>query len=72
MTMTVKDLQDILADFDPSLPVILSKDGEGNEFREMHQAAHAMHVPGRWGRAEIYNPDEAPDGSKPCVVLWPS
>lgn len=52
--------------------MILSKDSEGNDFHVMHSAGELRFVPEKYGRVEIYNPDEAPDGAKPCMVLWPS
>lgn len=70
--MTVKDLMEFLKDTNPELPVILSKDGEGNDFRKMHMVQEAAFVPHKFGHMEVHNQEDAPDGAKPCVVLWPS
>jgi hypothetical protein len=76
--MTVKDLIDALNTLeDKNQVVVLSKDGEGNDFRELHQFGESLHVKGKWGQVEIYDrePDtddfKAPHGAKPCIVLWP-
>jgi len=70
--MTVKDLMEFLKDSNPDLPVILSKDGEGNDFRKMHMVQEAAYVEQKWGGADVYNQEDAPKDAKPCLVLWPS
>ena len=61
-----------LKDTNPDLPVILSKDGEGNDFRLMYLVQEAAFTTNKWGSTDVYNQEEAPKGAKPCLVLWPS
>lgn len=69
--MTVKELMSFLKDSNPNLPVILSKDPEGNGFNTMNLMQEARFVPDKWGRVEVYNEEDSPKNAKPCVVLWP-
>lgn len=64
--MTVACLRAALAALPDDLPVVLSKDPEGNGFR-------ALMVVGatRWHAGDGGWLDEDPDGGVPCVVLWP-
>lgn len=67
--MKVKDLIKSLKKLDQELPVVLSKDPEGNDFRYLEGAYDGVFT----GREllEVYNPEDAPKGAKPCVILWP-
>lgn len=70
--MTVQELIDNLQKLkDKDQPVILSRDGEGNGFNMVAQLEELRFVPERYGRADVYNPDEAPECAKPCIVMWP-
>jgi hypothetical protein len=72
--MTVKELIEFLKEANQDLPVILSKDGEGNGFKNVYLVQEAVFVPKKYGAVEVYNQDDedAPNGAKPCVVLWPT
>jgi hypothetical protein len=70
--MIVKELIEFLKEANQDLPVILSKDGEGNGFKNVYLVQEATFVPEKYGAVEVYNQEDAPDGAKPCVVLWPT
>ena len=64
--MTVSRLREALNWVDGDLPVVLSKDPEGNGFRVLVDVDAA-----RWHSGDGGWLDEDPDGGVPCVVLWP-
>lgn len=77
--MTVQELLEVLQGVvDKGQTVLLSRDEEGNDFRELVSYSPALYVAGKWGQADIYDPKpdsddyKAPDHAKPCIVLWPS
>lgn len=69
--MKVKDLMEFLRESDPELSVFMSSDAEGNHFRAMSLAQEGATVITARGRVEVYNVEDAPKDSKPCIVLWP-
>lgn len=73
--MTAGELATWLKDKDPSTIVLLSKDGEGNDFRILAGVDE-----GYWNEAEedLYYPEsdsedeeDELDGYVPALVLWP-
>lgn len=77
--MNVKQLREYLKDFHDELPVILSKDGEGNGFSPLSSANRGMYTPestysGEWTDEEVIGYD---DYTQPgpaavyAVCLWP-
>ena len=71
--MTVKDLVAFLKKADPKAEVVLSKDGEGNAFSPLNLVQDAHYVPNkRMPWAIDYWSNEPEEGSRKCVLLWPS
>ncbi len=64
--MTMGRLREALATLPDDLPVVMSKDPEGNGFRPLSDVDVA-----RWHSGDGGWLDEDPDGGAPCVVLWP-
>lgn len=74
--MTVTQLRELLADLPDDMPVILSKDEEGNGFSPLAEADPHKHyyAESAWS-GEIRHPDDIEAGDKPdhiVVVLWPT
>lgn len=83
--MLVKELLAALTDAPEDAPVILSIDGEGNGYKELDTVDTQWNswIPedGEIGlrslddesRLQGYTEEDvAPEGSQPCVVLWPA
>lgn len=66
--MTAGRLRDALAGVNPDLPVVLSRDPEGNGFRTLAEVEE-----GRWNpdERELIHPDDVEDGDAtvPCPDL---
>lgn len=77
--MRVAQLRELLADFPDDGLVVLSKDGEGNEYSPLADGQPAIYVPDTtWSGAAffateggIYPTDTNDEGAESCVVLWP-
>lgn len=85
--MTLDDLRKALAEFDHlpgSTPVVMAKDGEGNDFSPLDELEGAMYRAETTWRGEHYmteeqrqaqrRPDdygEAPEDAVLAVFLWP-
>lgn len=75
--MTVKELIDELSKLNPDLPVIMSKDTEGNGFSPLHDAEEAFYLSYNTWSGEHYSEEDeddefdTPEGTIPAVFLWP-
>jgi hypothetical protein len=67
--MTNQELIDQLLKMPRDLPVILSKDGEGNNVRLVSDV-----VEGHYDENDMIplHPDDVDDESKPAVIIWPN
>lgn len=83
--MTVDELRKRLTDLPGDLPVVLSKDGEGNGFSPLADAEQAMYDAESTWAGERYDLEEvrlaqphpehydpAPEGSVRALFLWPT
>jgi hypothetical protein len=70
--MTVKELIAFLNDSDPNMPVYVSRDEEGNDFRHLYLVNEAKAIDGQYGSADIYDAEDDVKDAKKCVVLWPA
>ena len=73
--MTVKELREQLATFQDDVPVVLSRDEEGNGFHELADVAFSAFIRDD-GRIEVLSAEDEEDEDAPspegmCVVLWP-
>lgn len=70
--MTVEELLAILELLPGNLPVLMSKDPEGNRFYYLSEAAVSNYVDEDEELQPLhpYDEPEYPE-RKPCVVLWP-
>lgn len=66
--MTVAQLRTALAELPDELPIILSRNSEGNAFKPLWEVARS-----RWfaDDEELISDEDAEDAGDPCVVLWP-
>jgi hypothetical protein len=78
MAMTIGDLLAALKDEDPTAPVILQKDCEGNGFSPLEGADGGLYAAETTYSGEVYNmpedqddEDPAPESAVRCFVLWP-
>lgn len=76
--MTVGDLLAQLQQYDPTLPVVLSRDGEGNEYRGL-AAVELAHGRAERSSVDVMHPDDyqALDPEDQAhytlhVTLWPN
>ena len=72
--MTVKELIAVLAELPDDMPVILSKDAEGNYHGPLSDVSVAMYEPeSRWSGYVLAEVDEADDSDRAykAAVLWP-
>lgn len=76
--MTVGKLRELLANLPAELPVILSKDGEGNGYSPLADTSRTQYCPETTWSGWIYDDDadieddeDVPSGSVPALVLWP-
>ena len=85
--MKVKDLRRLLAPLDDNVLVILSKDGEGNDYSPLVDFSKQTYVPDSQYSGEIYMPElteedkndgyteedvYAGDDGVDAIVLWPT
>lgn len=74
--MTVKKLKDLLSECDEDTEILISSDGEGNNFSKLCDIGSYYYVNYRYGYT-IYNDENEvkEDGyeneAKPCLVFWP-
>lgn len=56
--------------------VVMSKDGEGNEYSPLSEYGHLMYLPNNTWSGEVLTFEEYEEeglgGGKPAVVLWPT
>ena len=79
--MKVKELREILANYPDDHPVIMAKDGEGNNFSPLADYSDDLkYLPESTWAGEVYSPEDLEDyeeddpyreGMQDCVVLWP-
>lgn len=80
MALTKKTLIEALKDFPDDMQVIMSKDGEGNNFSPLAEAAGPyQYTPDSTWSGEIKNEDDAEEGDEDdepfvpnAIVLWPT
>lgn len=71
--MKVKKLIAILSKLDPEFDVVMSKDGEGNNFSPLSDTGTALYKPDTTWSGEIITTDELEgDEELNAVVLWPT
>lgn len=79
--MNVKQLKEILVDLPDEMEVVLSKDGEGNDFSPLVGYEEGLYDPdstwsGRFYALDILGDDDydqpESDGTKTAIVLWPT
>lgn len=52
------------------LPIFVAQDAEGNGFNELYKVCQQSFR--KYGREiEVKHPDDAEEGDKPCLVIWP-
>lgn len=84
--MTVQELIEVLRAFPATMPVVMSKDSEGNSHSPLAEAAETMYLANSTWSRETYptheeivagaesgytDEDEAPDRAVRAVCLWP-
>ena len=72
--MKVKDLMNLLKDLPQDYEVILSKDGEGNDFSPLADHGLYMYVPDSTWSGEAVCKEECDEENyqENSVVLWPT
>ena len=83
--MTVKELIETLSKCDPERVVVMSKDGEGNNFSPLADYSEGAYVPEcTWAgqvmlekltaadRKAGYSEEDVAVNGQPCVCLWPT
>lgn len=77
--MTVGELQQLLADFDPTAEVVLATDADGNTFSPLSDASLGYYLEdSSWSGDFVSNEDVDEDedinvdGAPPAVALWPT
>lgn len=70
--MNVKQLRKMLEGLPGDMPVVMSRDGEGNGFMPMYDGEVMFYSP-RWGDVvpEEYMEEYGHSDSTPALVLWP-
>jgi hypothetical protein len=74
MNMLVKGLIEMLQKLDCDALVVMSSDGEGNEFSPLSEVTTEMYEPYNEWSGEIYptvRKAEKPQGAELVIVLWP-
>lgn len=79
--MNVKELRELLTELPDEMPVIMSKDEEGNHFSPLCELSPGRYqavstYSGEWYDPEDQNPnwtpeDEIPEDAIPAICLWP-
>ena len=72
--MKKSELIEILQQIDGDPEVVMSKDGEGNEYSPCAGYGTAMYDAETTWYGNVYNieVDETPETAVPCVILWPT
>ena len=72
--MTIKALIAELKKHDPNRVVVMSSDGEGNNYSPLSSIHPVFYLPDTTWSGEIYNDDETemPPGTKAALVLYPT
>lgn len=66
--MNVKQLIEILKKLNPDMPVVMSKDGEGNYFSPLADTSKEFYVAHSSWEGEL---GDSLDG-EPALILWPT
>jgi len=69
--MKVEYLKELLSLLPDDLNVILSSDGEGNEYSPWSDFEIGYYVPESSWHGECYSEDEPPIDGKKCIILYP-
>lgn len=72
--MTAGELKAMLAEYPDDMPVVLSRDSEGNEHRPLADVSNGLYEPENgWCGNVLAEEDEADASNKAynAVVLWP-
>lgn len=77
MAMTVRDLRLVLNQYDDTLEVVMSKDGEGNGFSPLADMGAGLYEPdSTWsGEFNTHNPEgtrRIPKKRQNALCLWPT
>ena len=78
--MKVKQLKEILVDLPDEMEVVLSKDGEGNNFSPLAECEEGLYDPDSTWSGSFYSLDILGDDdysqpgneAKAAIVLWPT
>jgi len=69
--MTVGELKEKLAEFTDDVEVVISIDGEGNDFKRVTELETAMFLPNDAYSGDLVDDDDESEGVEPVVVIWP-
>lgn len=72
---TVAEWIEILKEYPQDNIVVMSKDGEGNDFSPLADAGTGLYVADTTWSGAVYNDDEADSAGKDAVqavILWPT
>lgn len=74
--MKVKDLIATLKTVDPEFEVVMSSDGEGNNYSPLAGLSVEMYIPESTWSGQLMHPDDAEDNDteykENAVVVWPT
>lgn len=70
--MTVKELMKFLKDQNPEMQVVLSSDGEGNNYGKLSKIEVGYYTADSQLPWQIEYQSEPIEGSHKCVALWPA
>jgi len=73
--MKIKDLIELLNKEDPEMNIIMSKDGEGNDYSPLAGIGDGLYVADSTWSGTVYNldeKDEAGENFEKVIVLWPT
>jgi len=73
MTMTIGELKKAIAGLPDDMPVVLSRDSEGNEARPLSEVTRQYYEPTKAWYGDILNMEDAEGNANgyAAVVLWP-
>lgn len=71
--MKVKELRELLEELDDDMIVVMSSDGEGNNYSPLYDGGECTYVAETTYSGEVYdeNDEEAKEGVD-ALVLWPT
>lgn len=74
MPLTVRELIEDLQKLNPDHPVVLAKDGEGNDYSPLDSYSTGVYEAHSTWSGDVYdeNDEDAPEDLPPVVVLWPT